>query len=162
MKTKKLTLAAMLAAIGILTGSVIYIPVGAAKCFPVQHAVNVICAVLLGPGYALLTSFCISLTRNLLGTGSLMAFPGSMVGALVAALIYKRTKNTLGAAVGEVFGTGILGALIAAPLSRLFMGSEAGALFYVIPFLLSSFGGAVIGYLILKSSELLRLSKKFN
>ncbi len=162
MKTKKLVFSAMLAAMGILTGSVIYIPVGVSKCFPVQHAINVICAVFLGPVYALITSFCIALTRNLLGTGSIMAFPGSMAGAFLASIVYKQTKSYFGAAAGEIVGTGIIGALIAAPLSRLLMGSEAGALLYVVPFLLSSTSGAVIGLLILKSAEILKLSKKLN
>lgn len=160
MKTKKLTISAMFVAIGILTGTVIYIPVGAAKCMPVQHAINVITAVLLGPAYAILTAFCIALGRNLLGTGTLLAFPGSMVGAFVSAMVYKYTKNKLGAAVGEVFGTGILGALISVPIANLLMGKSSGALLYAFPFFLSSFGGAVAAYLILKSSEVLKLGKK--
>ncbi|MGE4215265.1 MAG: energy coupling factor transporter S component ThiW [Anaerotignaceae bacterium] len=160
MKTKKLTISAMFVAIGILAGTVIYIPIGAAKCMPVQHAINVICAVLLGPAYAVLTAFCIALGRNLLGTGTLLAFPGSMVGAFLAAFVYKHTKNKLGAVVGEVFGTGVLGAIIAVPIARLLMGKSSGALLYVFPFFLSSFGGAVIAYIILKSSEVLNLGKK--
>jgi len=87
MKTKKLTLSAMFIALGVLSSSLIYIPVGASKCFPVQHAINVICAVLLGPVYSVLIAFCIALIRNLLGTGSIMAFPRSMVGAFLAALL---------------------------------------------------------------------------
>lgn len=160
MKTKKLTISAMFVAIGILTGAVIYIPVGASKCMPVQHAINVICAVLLGPTYAVLTAFCISLGRNLLGTGTLLAFPGSMIGAFLSAIVYKYTKNKLGAVIGEVFGTGILGALVAIPIAHLLMGKSVGALFFVFPFFLSSFGGAVIAYIILKSSEVLRIGKK--
>lgn len=162
MKTKKLTLSAMFVAVGILAGNLIYIPVGASKCFPVQAAVNVLCSVILGPAYAVLTAFCIALVRNILGTGSIMAFPGSLVGALLASLIYLKTKSTLAAASGEVIGTGIIGALIAVPMSKFILGSEVGALFYVAPFIVSSFGGAIIGYLILKSTEILRLSKKFN
>ena len=161
-KTKKLTAAAMLVAIGLLTGTLIYIPVGASKCFPVQHAINVLCAVFLGPAYGVLTAFCISLGRNLFGTGSIMAFPGSMVGALLAGLLYQKTKSKLSAAVGEVIGTGILGGLICVPMSKLFLGTEVGALFYVVPFLISSVGGAIIGYLILKSTEIFRLSKRLN
>ena len=90
-----------------------------------------------------------------------MAFPGSMAGAFLASIVYKHTKNNLGAAIGEIIGTGIIGALVATPLSKLIIGSEVGALFYVVPFLLSSISGAIIGVLILKSSEILKLSKKF-
>ena len=37
--------------------------------------VNVLCAVLLGPGYGLAAAFVASLLRNLLGLGSLLAWP---------------------------------------------------------------------------------------
>ena len=162
MNIKKLTLSAMFVAIGVLTGTVIYIPVGIANCFPVQHAINVLCAVFLGPAYSCLTSFCIALIRNFIGTGTLLAFPASMVGAFAAAMAYKYTKNKYIAACGEIFGTGILGGLIAIPISVLLMGKEAGALLYVIPFLISSTGGSIIALLILKSTEILRLSKKIH
>ena len=52
MKIHKLTLAALLVAIGTLSAHLIYIPAGISKCFPVQHAINVLGAVILGPGYA--------------------------------------------------------------------------------------------------------------
>lgn len=160
MKTKKLTLCAMLVAIGVLAGNIIYIPVGASKCFPIQHTINVLSAVLLGPGYGVLNAFCISLLRNFTGTGSLLAFPGSMIGAFVAGIVFKMTKSKLGAAFGEVFGTGIVGGLVALPIATLIMGKESGAFVYVISFLTSSVGGSVIGYLLLKSSELLKLNEK--
>ena len=50
--------------------------------------VNILCAVLLGPGYGLGAAFAAALIRNLLGLGSLMAFPGSMFGALICGLVY--------------------------------------------------------------------------
>ena len=37
---KKMVLAAMLAAIGVLTSNLIYVPVGIAKCFPMQHMIG--------------------------------------------------------------------------------------------------------------------------
>ena len=55
-----------------------------------------------------------------------MAFPGSMFGALVCGLVYRRTKNILGTLIGEVFGTAILGGLCAYPIAILFMGIGAG------------------------------------
>ena len=79
MKIHKLTLAALLVAIGTLSAHLIYIPAGISKCFPVQHAINVLGAVILGPGYATAVAFVISCLRNMFGTGSLLAFPGSMV-----------------------------------------------------------------------------------
>ena len=60
MKIHKLTLTALLVAIGTLSAHLIYIPAGISKCFPVQHAINVLGAVILGPGYATAAAFVIS------------------------------------------------------------------------------------------------------
>ncbi len=49
MKIHKLTLAALLVAIGTLSAHLIYIPAGISKCFPVQHAINVLGAVIQAP-----------------------------------------------------------------------------------------------------------------
>ncbi|MDF2522462.1 MAG: energy coupling factor transporter component ThiW, partial [Clostridiales bacterium] len=106
MQTKKLTLSALLIAIGTVTGNLIYIPVGFAKCFPIQHAINVLSAVILGPWYGVANALIISLLRNILGTGTIMAFPGSMIGAFIAGVVYAKFSNKLYAAMGEVFGTG--------------------------------------------------------
>ena len=95
MQVRKLTSAALLIAIGTLSAHLIYIPAGVSKCFPVQHAINVLGAVLLGPDYAVAIAFIISCLRNMFGTGSLLAFPGSMIGALLAGLAYKRCKAFL-------------------------------------------------------------------
>lgn len=50
--TKKLALAGVLCAVAVV-GSMFSFPVFGSKCAPVQHMVNVLCAVLLGPGMAL-------------------------------------------------------------------------------------------------------------
>lgn len=149
-KTQKLTLTAIIAAITTLTSSLIYIPVGFAKIFPVQHFANVLSAVLLGPSYAVAQAFISSTLRNMLGTGSPFAYPGSMIGAFLAGFLYMKTKKVGIAAVGEVIGTGLLGALATYPLAVLFLGQEA-TLFGLVPaFILSSFAGAMIGFGLLK------------
>lgn len=149
MKTRYLTISALLVAIGTLSAHLIYLPVAGAKIFPVQHAINVLAAVLLGPWWAGANAFAISLLRNLLGTGSLMAFPGSIFGALLAGFMYQKTQNRTFAALGEVLGTGIIGALAAFPIAKFFLGMEVAALFYVAPFLSSTMGGSLIGWVIL-------------
>lgn len=151
--TKRLTMAAMFVAIGVILGNVVYIPVGVSKCFPIQHAINVMSAVILGPGYGVLIAFVISLLRNILGTGSLLAFPGSMIGALLAGLAYKYTKNKYITSIAEVFGTGVLGGLVAFPVAKYFMGKEVAIFFFVYPFILSSIGGSLIAIIILKVME---------
>ena len=160
MKTKKMAISAMFIAVGVLAGNIIYIPVGASKCFPVQHTLNILAAVFLGPAYGVINAFCISLLRNFMGTGSLLAFPGSMVGAFLAGMMYKMTKDNWATAAAEVVGTGVLGGLLAVPMAILLMGQEAGALAFVPSFLLSSFGGSVIAMILLKSAHFVQAAKK--
>ena len=109
-KTKKLTLTALIAALTSVSSSFIYIPIGFAKIFPIQHLANLLSAVLLGPWYAVIQAFLSSTIRNMLGTGSLFAYPGSMIGALFAAILFAKTNKIGYAAIGEVIGTGIIGA----------------------------------------------------
>ena len=151
--TRKLAVAGIFCAVAVV-GSLFSFPVLGSKCSPVQHMVNILCAVLLGPGYGMGAAFCAALIRNLLGLGSLLAFPGSMFGALVCGVVYAKTKNILGTLIGEVLGTAILGGLCAYPIAVLFMGqSAAGLAFYayILPFLISTAGGAMISAIVLWS-----------
>ena len=79
---KKLALAGVLCAVAVVGSVFVSFPVFGSKCAPVQHMVNILCAVFLGPWYGVAVAFAASLLRNLLGVGSLLAFPGSMCGAL--------------------------------------------------------------------------------
>lgn len=159
--TKKLAIAGVFCAVAVV-GSLFSFPVFGSKCAPVQHMVNILCGVLLGPGYGLGAAFAAALIRNLLGLGSLMAFPGSMFGALVCGLVYAETRNIPGTLLGEVFGTAVLGGLCAYPVAIFFMGqSAAGLAFYayVIPFLISTAAGAILSAVViysLKKSGVLR------
>lgn len=160
MKTKNLTLAALLIAIGTLSAHLVYIPAGVSKCFPVQHAINVISAVVLGPEYATCIAFVISALRNMFGTGSLLAFPGSMIGAFMAGLAYRKIKNIPAAMAGEIIGTGIVGALVGWLIAITVLGSKAAAWFFIPPFLVSTIGGSIIAGLLLKSGALRYLQKR--
>ena len=151
--TKKLAVAAVFCAVAV-AGSLFSFPVFGSKCSPVQHMVNILCAVLLGPGYGLGAAFAAALIRNLLGLGSLMAFPGSMFGAFICGLVYKKFHNILATMVGEVAGTSILGGLCAYPVAIFLMGKNAANLafyVYVFPFFVSTFAGAVISGVIVLS-----------
>ena len=139
-----------------VVGSVFSFPMFGSKCAPVQHMVNVLCAVLLGPWWGVGVAFVASLLRNLLGLGSLMAFPGSMFGALLCGLVYHKTKNILATVVGEVFGTSILGGLCAYPVAIFLMGKSAGDIAfyaYIVPFLISTGVGAVIAGILVFSLQ---------
>ena len=166
--TKKLALAGVLCAVAV-AGSLFSFPVFGSKCAPVQHMVNVLCAVLLGPWYGLGAAFVASLLRNLLGIGSLMAFPGSMCGALLCGIVYHKTRKLLPTLIGEVFGTGIIGGLLAWPVAILLMGQAAGEVAfyaYVVPFLVSTVGGSIIAGVILyalqKNGALTRMQNTLN
>lgn len=151
MEIRKLTVTALFIAVGVLSAHLVYIPIGIAKCFPVQHAINVLLAVLLGTRYSVSASFSIALLRNLLGTGSILAFPGSMFGALFAGFLYKKTNHIFGAMIGEMIGTGIVGSLVAFPVAKYFIGSQVGAFFFTVPFLISTTGGSIIAYLLYRT-----------
>lgn len=150
MKTREIARAAVLVAMAVAL-SPLFIPVGVSKCYPAQHMINVIAAVVLGPVNAVIIAFLAALIRNLLGLGTLLAFPGGMIGALLAGIAYRVFKKAWAAAAGEAIGTGVLGALASAWLVGpvlLEKSMAAGAL--VAAFSLSSVGGAVVGLLALK------------
>ena len=129
--TKKLAIAAIFVALAVVGSAFVSFPVFGSKCSPTQHMVNVLCAVFLGPGYGVGVAFCASLIRNLVGAGTLMAFPGSMVGALCCGLAYKALRNK-----NEV----------AAILVTLVNGDAAtlAVTAYIIPFLISTVAGSII------------------
>src|SRR5690625_2611849 len=147
-RVRLLTGMVLFIAIGTLGSQFIWFPAGIAKAYPVQHAVNVLAAILLGPIPATIIAFVISLIRNMLGFGSLLAFPGSMIGALLAGLSYKYFRKNYYAALGEVVGTGIIGALFSVVFAKVLMNTTFGALFFIPPFLISSISGSIIALLI--------------
>lgn len=150
---KKLVVAGIFCAVAVV-GSLVSVPVFGSKCSPVQHMVNILCAVLLGPGYGIGAAFCAALIRNVLGLGSLMAFPGSMFGALLCGLVYWKTRNILATLVGEVFGTAICGGLCAYPVAIYLMGQNAAAIAfyaYIIPFFISTAAGALVSAVLIYS-----------
>ncbi|MGL5438046.1 MAG: energy coupling factor transporter S component ThiW [Lachnospiraceae bacterium] len=140
LNTKKIAVSGMLVAVAVALSG-FSIPIGASRCFPIQHLCNVLAGVFLGPGYGVAAAFATSLIRNLMGTGSLLAFPGSMVGALLCGILYRQTRKLFMAYIGEVFGTGIVGAMLCYPVATLLMGKEAALFAYVIPFLMSTLCG---------------------
>ena len=143
-RTKKLCLAAVLCGTAV-AGSLLSFPIAGSKCAPVQHMVNILCAVLLGPGYGVGAAFTASLLRNLLGLGSPLAFPGSMCGALLCGLAYRMTKNLPATLAAEVLGTGVLGGLAAYPVAKELMGlTPETYTVYIIPFLISTAAGSIL------------------
>ena len=142
-RTRKLALAGLLTAVAVV-GGMFSIPIGAAKCSPVQHMVNVIAGVLLGPWYGLGSAFVASLIRNLIGTGSLLAFPGSMVGALLAGLLYQKIQRLPAA---------FLGAMLSYPVAVLLMGKTSALFAFVPSFMINTVAGSIVAVLVLCALE---------
>ena len=150
---KTLALASVLTAVAVV-GSAFSFPVFGSKCAPVQHMVNVLCAVFLGPWYGVGVAFVASLLRNLLLLGSLMAFPGSMCGALLCGLVYWKSKNLPATLAAEVFGTGIIGGLAAYPVAKGLMGlTPAAYTVYIVPFLISTVAGSILAGILVFALE---------
>ncbi|MBN2032535.1 MAG: energy coupling factor transporter S component ThiW [Deltaproteobacteria bacterium] len=150
MNSKDTARAVILVAISVAL-SPIFIPVGIAKCFPAQHMVNVLAAVMLGPIYAVVIAAAAALIRNILGLGTLLAFPGGMIGALLAGLAYLGTGNIYLAGLGEIIGTGFIGALVSVWIvAPLLMQKTMALATLIIAFSVSTLGGTVIGLIALK------------
>ncbi len=161
MQAIRVATAALFVAIGVAL-SPFSIPVLGAKIFPVQSFINVLGAVFLGPVYTVLTALVISLIRNATGLGTPLAYMGSMIGALLAALAYlgvmagaridesralfprRMLLAILAAAAGEIIGTGILGALADGVIVAPVVLHRAVILtIYIVPFLLAAITGSL-------------------
>lgn len=164
----KLCTAAFLTALAVV-GSLFSFPFLGAKCSPVQHLVNILSGVYLGPWWAMGSAFCASLIRNLLGWGSPMAFPGSMIGAFLSGVMFHWVLGGKGLAVrltgaygGELIGTSVLGAMVAYPVALLIMGNEKATLFgFVIPFFISCAVGTAAAAVIVTSLKTSKLLDRF-
>ena len=147
--TKKIVLSGILVSLATVLGT-FSIPILGAKASPVQHFINVVAGITLGPAYGMGGAFISSLLRNILGTGSVLAFPGSMIGAFLAGTLYQKYHKRELAVIGEVIGTGVIGALVAYHLAAFVLGKEVAMFVYIVPFTTSSLLGSIIAYIVLK------------
>lgn len=157
---KEIILSALFTAIAVILSPLFVLPLGVTKAFPLQHMVNIFLAVLCGTRYGVMGAFSSSLLRNLLGTGTILAFPGSLFGAFLSGYLYERTGKLWAAVVGEFVGTSLIGGLVSYPLAALLLGSEKGAFFYVTVFSVSCGAGCVMAYFLLQSIHLIQTKLK--
>jgi energy-coupling factor transport system ATP-binding protein len=154
METRKIARAVILVAIGVAISPFTSIPIGIAKINPAQHFVNVIAAILLGPWWATGIALIIGILRNALGTGTLLAFPGAMIGAFLAGMAYRYSHNIYLGVLGEIIGTGLLGATVSALIvAPVFMRETRALGSLIILFSGSTIVGAIIGIFGLKLLE---------
>lgn len=161
MSVRKLTLMALFVAIAVAGSMFVAIPTGIARAYPIQHAVNVVSAIFLGPVPAVIIAFVTALVRIFTGTGSLLAIPGSVIGAFLAAMAYKYSGKAWLAGVGEVIGTGIIASLVAVPYAKILMGTSVAAFAFMPAFFVSSAIGAILGVIIAASLRNTVLAKHF-
>ncbi len=160
METRNIARAVILVAIGVAISPFSSIPIGIAKINPAQHFVNVVGAVLLGPWWAAGIALIIGVLRNALGTGTLLAFPGGMIGAFLAGIAYRYSRNIYLGALGEIIGTGVFGAMVSALMvAPVLMGKTMALGALVIAFSGSTIAGSIIGLLALKLLDRAGLAK---
>ena len=158
--TKKTALVAVLVAVTVVL-SPINFPVGSSKCYPAQHMINGIAGVLLGPWYAAVMALFTGVIRNMLGLGTLHAFPGGIPGALVVGLFYRYVKTDLAALV-EPLGTVVIGATISALVVAPYLGKSFTVAFWWIAFAASSIPGSIIGFIALTAIRRLGFARYFD
>ena len=151
METRTVARAIVLVAIGVAISPFTSIPIGIARINPAQHFINVIGAVLLGPWWAAGIALVIGILRNALGTGTLLAFPGGMIGAFIAGYVYLLTRSIYLGALGEVIGTGLLGAIVSALIvAPVLMNKTMAVAGLIIAFSGSTLLGSILGVLALR------------
>ena len=147
-KLIKMIVLAMMIAIGVVISPILRVE---GMC-PMAHFINVVCAVLLGPWYALACATIIGIIRMVAMGIPPLALTGAIFGALFSGVFYRISKgNLLFAVLGEVVGTGIIGAIISYPIMSLLFNKEGLSWFFYVPsFVCGTFIGGTIAFAFLK------------
>jgi energy coupling factor transporter S component ThiW len=154
---RKLAVLIVFTALAIAISPFTVFVVSGTKANPTQHMTNAILGVLLGPFWAVLAAVFIGATRNMLGVGTLFAFPGGMPGGLVVGLAYwilkrlKRSEKTrLISALTEPIGTLLIGVPISIFIFASWLGTPiANGLLFGAGWALSCIPGCIIGFTVL-------------
>lgn len=155
----KTVVLAMLVAIGVVISPILRVE---GMC-PMAHFINITCAVLLGPWYALLCATLIGVIRMAFMAIPPLALTGAVFGACLSGILYRASKGKLIFAVlGEVIGTGIIGAIVSYPVMAFLMGrSGLTWLFYVPSFIMGTLIGGAVAYVFLKALSKTGMLAKF-
>lgn len=128
---KKLALVIVFSAMGTVISPFTWFYAFGTKANPAQHMINALLGVLAGPLWAALAAIIIGAIRNMLGIGTIYAFPGGIPGGIVVGLAYwmfkrlKRSgKTALISALTEPIGTVLIGAPLALFLIAPWMGPQ--------------------------------------
>ncbi len=165
--TKRISLFIVIVSLGIIIAPLLWFPFFTTKAYPGQHLINALAGVMLGPWWAAAAAILIGIVRNILGIGTIYAFPGGIPGGVVVGLVYLVTRRSKRpairylAALAEPIGTVLIGGTLSlaviAPIigdPRLLGAVEQYGLWRFLPvfwsgWALSSIPGSVAGYLVL-------------
>jgi len=165
--TKRISLFIVIVSLGIIIAPLLWFPFFTTKAYPGQHLINALAGVMLGPWWAAAAAILIGVVRNILGIGTIYAFPGGIPGGVVVGLVYLVTRRSKRpairylAALAEPIGTVLIGGTLSlaviAPIigdPRLLGAVEQYGLWRFLPvfwsgWALSSIPGSVAGYLVL-------------
>ena len=122
---------------------------------PTAHLINVVCAVFLGPYYALGCAFSIGVIRMAFMGIPPLALTGAIFGAFLSGVLYRASKGKLMfAVIGEVIGTGIIGSIVSYPVMTFIWGrGELTWFFYTPMFIGATLIGGSTAYLLLKTLQ---------
>lgn len=157
--TKKVALVAIYSALGVVLAPFLQIPFITTKAFPGQHLLNSVIGVTLGPLWAFVVATIVGIIRNILGVGTIYAFPGGIPGGVIVGfftwLLKKLGRNDKieYAAFSEPLGTVFIGGTLSVYLVAPLIGDLrlTGALIPVwFIFGVSSVTGSIMGFAVLK------------
>lgn len=176
---KKLALVIVFSSLGVAMSPFAWFQFLGTKAYPTQHMVNAVLGVLVGPYWAVIAAVLTGTVRNVLGTGTLFAFPGGIPGGIVVGGIYwilKRfniiERKRLVAALSEPIGTVLIGAPIALFLLAPWLGSQTlldltakqgflpAFLIFGSGWALSCVSGSIVGFLILLALSTVRIDRE--
>ncbi len=145
----KMILLSMFVAIGVVISPILRVE---GMC-PMQHLVNVVCAVFLGPWYSLLCALLIGIIRMIFLGIPPLALTGAIFGAFLSGVLYRKSKGKIiFAVIGEIIGTGIIGSIVSYPLMAFLMGRTGLTLFFYTPmFIGATIIGGTVAYIFLKA-----------
>ncbi|MBS7656438.1 MAG: energy coupling factor transporter S component ThiW [Candidatus Bathyarchaeia archaeon] len=129
---KKLSLITVFSALGVVVSPYTWFIVFGTKANPAQHMINAVLGVMVGPLWAAVSAVLIGIIRNLLGIGTIYAFPGGVPGGIVVGLVYEALRRlgrsermALVAALFEPLGTLLIGAPLALFLVAPWLGTKS-------------------------------------
>lgn len=177
---KKLAMLIVFSALGVAISPLTWFEFMGTKAYPAQHMINAILGVLLGPLWAAAAATIIGVIRNIIGTGTVYAFPGGIPGGIIVGIAYwilkKREKARFMAALTEPIGTILIGVPLSLFLVAPWMGpqgysarllelteNQGPALAFLIlsaGWALSCVSGSILGFVILLGLRRVGISRE--